>query len=352
MLCILILVFWVANSTFARGDHNPNYSCDFGDAPTVTQITEPIDHSETPSWDGRRDMLYYVDVHTGRVLSYNYDTGKVHSITLGSGSIGPVVQTKNKDVLLVGFNRSIVAVEWDGKNNMSKKTVLTQVSDRFPDSHFNDGKTDKNGRLWWGTMGLTPDIQNQGALYKITSQNLNKPDVVISPVNVSNGLAWNKANDKFYYINFPARKIFAYDFNLEKGEISNQKVVFDLEDHKQLSGKPDGMTIDIEDNLWIALFGGGSVIKVNPTTGQLLNKIAIPAQYVTDTMFGGPNLDILFVTTFKYTLTDEQKKQQPAAGALFAVKILKTKGRPVFEAFRKCEMRKISWFHCNYHQIK
>lgn len=88
------------------------------------------------------------------------------------------------------------------------------------------GYEDSNGNL-------TP---NQGVFYKITADNLENPQVILAPVNISNGLAWNKANDKLFYIDTPTNKIVSFDFNLEEGTISNRTVVFDLADHPDIAG--------------------------------------------------------------------------------------------------------------------
>ena len=149
-------------------------------------------------------------------------------------------------------------------------------------------------------------------------------------MNVSNGLVWNKANNKFYYIDSPTQQIAEYDYDDTSGEISNRRVTY-LKDHG-LDASPDGMTIDEDDNLWVALYGGGSVIKVNPTTGNLLGRFPIPAESVTSVMWGDPDLDILFITTSRIGLTEEQIMKQPGAGSVFALTNLGTKGVPVFEA--------------------
>lgn len=173
---------------------------------------------------------------------------------------------------------------------------------------------------------------NQGLLYKITPNNLQNPAVMIAPVNISNGLAWNKANDKFYYIDTPTRKVMEYVYDGVKGEIKNPRVAVDLALYKSLAGSPDGMTIDKDDNLWIALYGGGGVIKVDPRSGHLLEFVAVPAKAVTSVMWGGPDLDVLFVTTSRFRLNKEQRKRQPAAGSVFALTGLGTAGLQVFEA--------------------
>lgn len=92
------------------------------------------------------------------------------------------------------------------------------------------------------------------------------------------------------------------------------------------------MTIDEDGNLWVALYAGGSVIQIDPAKGTLLKRIPIPAQYTTSVAWGGPKLDVLFVTTAKRRLTPKDTEAQPGAGSLYAVTNLGTKGIPEFEA--------------------
>lgn len=172
---------------------------------------------------------------------------------------------------------------------------------------------------------------NRGSLYFITKENLPHPKAVITPVNISNGLAWNRANDKFYYIDTPTNQVKEYDYDNDSGSIRNPRVVFDVKDFAEnITGHPDGMTIDTDDNLWIALYDGGAVIKVDPRTKKLLQIVPIPAQYTTSACWGGPHYDILFVTTSRYMLNDEDRKRQSAAGSVFAVKGLNARGLPLF----------------------
>lgn len=120
------------------------------EGPALYQITDPVDHAEGPIWDARKNILYYVDIHSGRVLAYHYNTNKVAKINL-NGNVSPVIPSrKNPNLLLVGLNRSVIAVEWDGQKKLGEQQVLASVSNSFPTSRFNDGKADKNGRLWWG----------------------------------------------------------------------------------------------------------------------------------------------------------------------------------------------------------
>lgn len=298
------------------------------------QVTEPVDHGEGPTWSEQHQLLYFVDLHAGRIITYDPFLDKTKFLQL-KGDVTIVIPTKSDpNSFIVANNRSIIHIELDDDGILKNETVLVTVADDKPDSRFNDGKADSNGRLWVGTMGYENSsgvVPNEGTLYFIDKNNINKPEIKINPVNISNGLTWNKANDKFFYIDTPTRKIIRYDYDAESANIYNEMILFDLNNYA-LGGHPDGMTIDEDDNLWIALNHGGSVIKVNSHTGELLQKIAIPAQQVTSVAFGGPSLRTLYVTTSRYNLNDEDRLRQPAAGSLFAITNLNTKGLHMYEA--------------------
>ncbi|KAI4461322.1 regucalcin [Holotrichia oblita] len=271
-------------------------------------VTVPVDHAEGPVWDSRTGLLYFVDIHTGIFNSYNIKTNEHKSVQLDGELSVAIPSEADPFYFIVGLNRSAVAIEWDGEQNLKSSTM---------------GYEDLNGNL----------DADKGSLYFITKENLPDPEAVITPVNISNGLAWNKANDKFYYIDTPTDQVKEYDYDNDSGHISNPRVVFDVNTHSEyITGHPDGMTIDVDDNLWIALYDGGAVVHVNPKTNQLLQIIPIPAQYTTSVCWGGENFDILFVTTSRYALDNENRKRQSAAGSVFAVKGLDTSGLPSFRA--------------------
>ncbi|KAF7269649.1 hypothetical protein GWI33_017330 [Rhynchophorus ferrugineus] len=294
--------------------------------PSVTQVTEPVQHGEGPVCDPRVGKLYYVDLHHGRVMAYDYARGTTEiAIEIPGHDLVPVLLTKDPDTFIVGLNRSVARVKAS-----SKPGILHTVQDDHPKNRFNDGKADAEGRLWLGTMGYeTPDGKvepNVGALFKYSPEDVTKPSVEIAGIGVGNGLAWSKDNTKFYYIDSLTQDIEQYDYDATTGRISNKSIVFSVKGKGM--GSPDGMTIDEDDNLWVALYGGGSVIEVNPKTGTLLRRIPIPAQYTTSVIWGGPNLNILYVTTSYRSLVEKEKVYQASAGSVFAISNLGTKGRP------------------------
>ena len=187
-----------------------------------------------------------------------------------------------------------------------------------PENRFNDGKCDCSGRFWAGTMSKKldsgyGDSGPAGSVYCL------EPDLRISRkienVTISNGLGWSPDNGTLYYIDSPTKTVAAYDFDRRNGGISRKRVVVELPDG--FVGMPDGMCVDAEGMLWIALWGGAGVTRWDPATGGLLQKLAVPALNVTSCVFGGTKLDELFITTARLG-TDTQA--YPLAGGLFRVK--------------------------------
>jgi sugar lactone lactonase YvrE len=137
---------------------------------------------------------------------------------------------------------------------------------------------------------------------------------MIENVSVSNGIAWSPDSAKMYYIDTPTHEVKEYDYNNVSGEISSPKVAIEISPDL---GYPDGMTIDEEGNLWIALWGGSAVGCWNPKTGKLVRKIEVPAKNVTSCAFGDDDLGTLYITTARTGTTDEELKKYPNAGGVF-----------------------------------
>lgn len=297
---------------------------------TINAVTKPFGLTEGPHWDHGSQKLYFVDIANQKLCRLDPASGSVTCTYIENGPVGvavPVEDEPNKFV--AGSGTDFVLVTWDSGHNVTKAstTVLTTVDKNQKGTRWNDGKVDSSGRFWGGTMG--PEINgdvvpNKGTFYRIGKDF--DPRVEISPVSISNGLAWNKEDDTFYYIDSPTRQIAAYDYNPLSGTISNKRIVFDLEKNNIATGVPDGMTIDTDGNLWIAVFNGSVVLNVNPKTGKLIRTIRLPAERVTSVAFGGPNLQILYITTSSYGLSDAEKKKQPKAGSIFEVKGLGVNG--------------------------
>ena len=140
---------------------------------------------------------------------------------------------------------------------------------------------------------------------------------MLDSVSISNGIVWTKDKKTMYYNDTPTNTIQGFDYDDKTGNITNRRVVVTIQPG---TGSPDGMTIDAEDNLWVALWGGYCVAKFNPRTGELLQKIKVPAPNVSSCAFGGKNLETLYITTARQGMNDDRLKEFPLSGGLFSVK--------------------------------
>lgn len=296
---------------------------------TIKQVTEPFGLAEGPHWDHRTQKLYFVDIFGQKLCRLDPASGSVTSTYIENGPVGVAIPVQDEpDKFVAGSGTDFVLVTWDSGLNQAKASarVLTTVDKDRNGTRWNDGKADSSGRFWGGTMGPETNgnaVPNQGTFYRI-GPHLNVK-VEINPVTISNGLAWNKEDDTFYYIDSPTRQVAAYDYDRLNGVISNKRIAFDLAKYN-ITGVPDGMTIDTNGNLWIAVYLGSRILNVNPRTGELICSIKLPAERVTSVAFGGPLLNILYVTTSSYGLSEEEKKNQPKAGCLFSIEGLNATG--------------------------
>ncbi len=263
---------------------------------------------EGPIWDDEAQLLYWVDIINGHLHAYNPATDKDVVYDVGH-QIGTVVPRQSGGVILA-LENGFAAYNLETK-------ILTPINDPeadLPDNRFNDGKCDPAGRLWAGTMLRTAE-GTQGSLYCLdTDLSVRK---VFGKVGVSNGIAWSPDNKSMYYIDTPTQVVRAYDYELESGNISNERVVIQVPPEM---GFPDGMTIDEEGMLWIAHWDGKRVCRWSPETGEVLQSIEMPVSRATACAFGGKDLDSLYITSAAVDLSEAQLKQEPLAGGLFVIK--------------------------------
>ncbi|CAB3254245.1 unnamed protein product [Arctia plantaginis] len=291
----------------------------------VQKITEPVVLGEGPHWDAQQQALYFVSILEHTIHKYVPATGQ-HTRTKLDGRVGFIIPVEGtSDQFLVGVERKFLIIKWDGGEG-TPATVVKQISEvdqDVPMNRINDGKADPKGRVFAGTMGHEdpPGVfqQEQGSLYRINGSKVTK---VVDKVGISNGLAWDLREKAMYYTDSVEKNIRRYDYDVETGEMSNMKFIFDF-DKNNITGCPDGCTIDNEGNLWVAVFDGSCIINIDPRTGSLLRKVPIPALQVTSATFGGPNYDILFVTTASMNI---QGTQHPPCGATFMVTVIRWSG--------------------------
>ncbi len=259
-------------------------------------------------WNYKTSELYWIDIEGKYFYIYNPITKQNTSYKMPS-RIGTVVPYTKSEV--------IVALQ-DGiyKFNIvnRKLTLFSNIESTLTENRFNDGKCDPAGNFWVGSMHMNNTELATGNLYRITKEGT--ADKKLSDVKISNGIVWSKDEKTMYYIDTPKGNISAFNYDIENGTISNERVVVTI---PESIGYPDGMAIDEEGMLWVGLWNGNAVGRFNPNTGQLISKIKVPAHNVTACAFGGENLETLYITTARVDMTEKELEEKPLSGSLFAI---------------------------------
>ena len=284
---------------------------------------------EGPAWDAKTGTLYWLDILEKRVYFHRPDEAGFIQLDEMPGCLAPCKDGK----LIVALSK----VEGpDTERNrfasllpataisspQGKQTVLVSLTEPA-NNRFNDGKCDSAGRFLAGTMDMDEKTAS-GSLYSFDGLQVTR---LLDAIRISNGLAWSPDHKTFYYIDTPTREVKAFDYELATGQIENPHVVIRV---PEALGWPDGMTSDMDGNLWIAMWGGASVTRWNPRSGSLLESLPLPAKNVTSCVFGGKNLNELYITSARMGLDRADLTAYRQSGSLMRVKT-RVQGSPTFE---------------------
>ena len=264
---------------------------------------------EGPVWDHRAQALWWVDINGHAVHRFDPDTGAdtAHDVGEMVGAVVPRVRGGLVMATQSGFHTF--------EPDTGARDFLGHPEAHLANNRFNDGKCDPAGRFWAGTLAMD-GVQGGAALYCLGVDG--GITQYLPSVTVSNGLAWSGDRKTMYYIDTMAQCVFAFDYDLDTGNIGNQRAVVSVE---RTDGFPDGMAIDSEDKLWVAHWGGSRVVRYDPDTGKALAKVAMPVTQPTSCAFGGEDLRDLYITSARAALRGETLEAQPQAGGLFRVRV-------------------------------
>ncbi len=258
---------------------------------------------EGPIWHAREEMLYFVDIKGGAIHRCAADGSRRQSWAAPRAP-GFIVPCEDGDFVcglqggLYRFNPAAGSF-----------SLIQAVETDLPGNRLNDGFVDGRGRLWFGSMDNAEE-QPSGALYRWESPRGLSPqdrDYVIT-----NGSAVSPDGRTLYHTDTLARTIYAFDLD-DAGMLSRKRVFANIEG----SGYPDGMAVDAEGYVWIALFGGWRIERFSPA-GILMEAVQLPCANVTKLAFGGQDLRTVHVTTAWKGLSPDERRQQPLAGGLFS----------------------------------
>lgn len=270
---------------------------------------------EGPIWSPREQAIYWADSKGHpRIQRLDPKTGRVDEWEMPD-LLGSFV-FREQGGIVAGLKSGFHFVDPE----TGAVDLITDPEPDLADNRLNDGKCDRSGRYWCGS--LDDSGGKGGSLYRLD------PDLTChkmdTGITVSNGIAWSPDNKTMYYSDSRSRVCYNYDYDLATGAISNKRVFTSTAD---LPGSIDGATIDADGYYWCAHIYDWQIAKYDPA-GNIVDTIRLPVRYPTMCTFGGPNLDILYVTSGAIFVQDDEKDAQPLAGGLFAIHGTGAKGIP------------------------
>lgn len=259
--------------------------------------------AEGPVWHG--DVLWWVDILGGAVHRYDPGNGCDRAFAIGQ-AVGALVPRRRDGFMLAlrdGF------ATWDGPGALAMLVAPVERDD--VGNRMNDGKCDRQGRFWASTMAFDA-AEGRGAMYRLDRDFTTSCH--LRGLTIGNGLAWSADDTLLYYIDSHTGGIDVIDFDAEEGALRNRRPFIDVCGSQAVA--PDGMTIDADGCLWVAVFGGAQVRRYTPQ-GALDHVIELPVSNVTACTFGGQDYGDLYITTAWHTLDDARRAAQPHAGGVF-----------------------------------
>lgn len=268
---------------------------------------------EGPLWHARHGRLYWVDILQGHL----------HALHPTSGE--RLTWTRQPALTAIAPRRQggFIVATWNGlalwNDALDEERRIDLPNDEPPSNRCNDGKCDPRGRFFFGTMDAG-EAATCGSFYVLEAdRSLHRLETNIA---IPNGPAFVASGERMIHVDTLERTLVAIRLD-DAGAVCERRVLMHVD---PALGYPDGLTIDAEDHIWLALWGGSAVLRIDPR-GRIVRRIAIPAPHVTSCAFGGESHSTLFVTTARKGLTKRQEELHPLAGGLFAIE-LDIPGRP------------------------
>lgn len=269
---------------------------------------------ESPLWSVTEQALYWLDI--GNKQLFRRAARDAQAVCWSLPDHPGCVAELTPGSLAVAMGDGVQRFTLDSRTS----ELLSASPPRVPNTRFNDGKVDPQGRLWAGTMqnNFGPNGESirveryDGALYRFDPDGSAK--IIQENVGIANTVAWSPTGKRFYFGDSLRRALYVYDFDGDTGDASNKRLFF--EDHER--GIPDGSSVDVDGCLWNARWDGGAVLRITPT-GKLDRSVTLPIPRPTSCMFGGAYLEILYVTSARNGLTAAQLQEYPLSGSVFAI---------------------------------
>ena len=282
---------------------------------TAERLTDSLTyHGEGPFWDARNGRMMCMDVLAGEILAIG-PSGRVVRHNVPS-SVATVIRGRASGGFVIATEHGLICAD----DAFTTFEQIAEVTDD-PTVRTNDGGCDPLGAFVIGTMAYD-ERPGAGTVYRVTPDH--EVTELLSPVSISNGVQWSADGARAYYIDTPTRRVDVWNVDPDTGAWWGRRAHIALDG---VSGFPDGMAIDEDGGLWIALWGGGAVVHYD-ASGRLVETVDVPgATQTSSCAFGGDARDVLYITTSRQGLSS---RQQPSAGAMFAV-LTGSRGAPIAE---------------------
>lgn len=271
------------------------------------EVEDKAELGEGPLWVERENAIYWVDIFGKKVHRYTLADKTHHSWQFETQITSLVEREQGGFACTVRDGFAFI--------NLDTGTIdpIALPETDQPENRFNDGKVDSQGRYWAGTMDENQQ-SGSGALYCL------RKDLALHKMDdnyiIANGPTFSADGNIIYHTDSTLRTIYAFDLNTN-GDISNKRVFVQLQDEAE--GSPDGMTVDSENCIWLAHFGGARLTRYSPA-GDVLQVIPMPVPNITSCTFGGDQLDTLYITTARIAISEDDRPKYPLAGSLFSYK--------------------------------
>jgi sugar lactone lactonase YvrE len=263
---------------------------------------------ESPVWDERSGCLWWVDIKRGLVHRHGADREDAGDAYRDIGEEVGAVALREGGGLVLAVRSGVLVLD----DLAGEPRVLADIG--VPGVRFNDAKCDPAGRLWAGTLA-DDGRAGGGRLYRV------EPDgsatVALDRVTVSNGLDWSLDGRTLYHVDSATQRVDAIGFDLERGTLGKRRPLIEV---RADEGIPDGLTVDADGFLWLALFGGGAVLRIAPD-GSRERTVHVPISHPTSCAFGGPDLTDLYITSAAKDLSPAERLGQPRAGAVLRMRL-------------------------------
>jgi len=261
---------------------------------------------EGPRWDAATQTLLWVDIVGRKVHRYDPATGADTAVDVPG--LVSLALPRARGGLVVGIGDGLHLLDGD------RLLPLVDIEPGRTDVRTNDGACDAAGRLWVGTMALD-ERSPLGALYRVDADlGVTR---VLSGTTISNGLGWSPSGRRFSFIDSPTRRIDVFDFEPATGALEGRRPLAAVEVEGAV---PDGLAVDAEGGVWVALHGGWGLRRYS-AEGELSAVVDLPVAKITSCCFGGPELCDLYVTTRREGLSPAEAAEQPLAGALLRLDV-------------------------------